>query len=144
MINNTDGDVIEIDDSPDDSDDDVILVEPEDPPLPYASAAPVVGRAVPEDQVVVIESPPISEIQSPSTSSGSGRPNNSLGEVRRTRKRRHAVHCPICGEEGHSEEACEAARAPSYEFVAVQDVPQPEEPRAREAIFGPFFFCEPQ
>ncbi|XP_075813791.1 zinc finger CCHC domain-containing protein 12 [Microtus pennsylvanicus] len=145
MINNTDGDVIEIeDDSPDDSDDDVILVEPEDPPLPYASAAPVASRAVPEDQVVVIESPPISEIQSPSTSSGSGRSNNSLGEVRRTRKRRHAVHCPVCGEEGHSEEACEAARAPSYEFVAVQDVPQPEEPRPREAIFGPFFFCEPQ
>ncbi|XP_057615700.1 zinc finger CCHC domain-containing protein 12 [Chionomys nivalis] len=146
MINNTDCDVIEINDSPDDSDDDVILVEPEDPPLPYSSAAPVLGRAISEDQVLVIESPHIPEIQSPSTSSGSGRPNNSLGELRRSRKRRLAGHCPVCGEEGHSKETCEAEKAQFNEnlIVTMQEMSHPEEPRAREAIFGPFFFCEPQ
>ncbi|XP_028743162.1 zinc finger CCHC domain-containing protein 12 [Peromyscus leucopus] len=107
MVSSTDCNVIEIDDSPDDSDEDVILVESEDPPMPSTSAPPFLGRAISEDQVLVIESPNISEIQAPSTSSGAGRKNNSLGELRRTRKRKLSVNCAHCGEDGHSKETCD-------------------------------------
>ncbi|CAO2622714.1 Zinc finger CCHC domain-containing protein 12 [Lemmus lemmus] len=149
MISSTDCNVIEIDDdSPDDSDEDVILVEPEDPPLPSSSAPPFLGRAISEDQVLVIESPHIAEIQSPSTSSGSGRPNNSFVELRRTRKRKHAATCPNCGEEGHTKEMCDndpAEKAQVFEnlIVTLQELSHMEEGRAREAILHPFFFCEP-
>lgn len=146
MISNTDCNVIEIDDSPDDSDEDVILVEPEDPPLPSSSAAPFLGRAISEDQVLVIESPHISEIQSPSTSSGSGRKNNSFVELRRTRKRKLALHCSLCGEEGHSKELCETNKAQVFEnlIITLQELTHTEEERAREAILEPLIFCEPQ
>nr|XP_048306341.1 zinc finger CCHC domain-containing protein 12 [Myodes glareolus]XP_048306342.1 zinc finger CCHC domain-containing protein 12 [Myodes glareolus]XP_048306343.1 zinc finger CCHC domain-containing protein 12 [Myodes glareolus]XP_048306345.1 zinc finger CCHC domain-containing protein 12 [Myodes glareolus]XP_048306346.1 zinc finger CCHC domain-containing protein 12 [Myodes glareolus]XP_048306347.1 zinc finger CCHC domain-containing protein 12 [Myodes glareolus] len=146
MISSTDCNVIEIDDSADDSDEDVILVEPEDPPLPSSSAPPFLGRAISEDQVLVIEPPDISEIQSPSTSSGSGRRNNSFVELRRTRKRKHALHCSHCGLEGHSKETCEAEKAEVFEnlIITLQELTHMEEGRAREAILEPFIFCEPQ
>lgn len=146
MISSTDCNVIEIEDSADDSDEDVILVEPEDPPLPSSSAPPFLGRAISEDQVLVIEPPDISEIQSPSTSSGSGRRNNSFVELRRTRKRKHPLHCSHCGLEGHSKETCEAEKAQVFEnlIITLQELTHTEEERAREAILEPFIFCEPQ
>lgn len=146
LISNTDCNVIEIDDSPDDSDEDVILVEPEDPPLPSSSAAPFLGRAISEDQVLVIESPHISEIQSPSTSSGSGRSNNSFEEPRRSRKRKHALRCSVCGEGGHAKETCESNKAQVFEnlIITLQELTHTEEGRAREAILEPLIFCEPQ
>lgn len=140
MISSIDCNVIEIDDSPDDSDEDVILVEPDDPPLPSSSAGPsFLGRAVSEDQVLVIESPNIFEIQAPSTSSGAGRKNNNnFGELRRARKRKHTVHCSHCGEEGHSKETCdnESDRGQVFEnlIITLQELTHTEE-RARE-IFG--------
>ncbi|OBS67122.1 hypothetical protein A6R68_04336 [Neotoma lepida] len=148
MISSADCNVIEIDDSQDDSDEDVILVEPEDPPLPSSSVPPFLGRAISEDQVLLIESPTISEIQAPSTSSGSGRKNNSFGELRRPRKRKHAVHCAHCGEEGHSKETCdnETDKAQVFEnlIITLQELTHTEEERAREAIGEHFGFSELQ
>ncbi|KAL6033708.1 hypothetical protein STEG23_009106 [Scotinomys teguina] len=143
MVSSADCNVIEIDDSPDDSDEDVILVESEDPPLPSSSAPPFLGRAISEDQVLVIESPSISEIQAPSTSSGSGRKNNnSFGELRRARKRKHPVYCSHCGEEGHSKETCdhETDKAQVFEnlIITLQELTHTEEERARE-VFGEHF-----
>ncbi|KAL1767056.1 zinc finger protein CCHC domain-containing protein 12 [Sigmodon hispidus] len=149
MISSADCNVIEIDDSQDESDEDVILVEPEDPPLPSSSVSPFLGRAISEDQVLVIESPHISEIQVPSTSSGSGRKNNnSFGELRRTRKRKHSVHCSHCGEDGHSTETCDndTDKAQVFEnlIITLQELTHTEEERAREIFGDPFGFCEPQ
>ncbi|CAH6779951.1 zinc finger CCHC domain-containing protein 12 [Phodopus roborovskii] len=148
LISSADCNVIEIDDSPDDSDEDVILVESGDPPLPSSSASPFLGRAISEDQVLVIESPNIPEIQVPSTSSGSGRKNNSFVEVRRTRKRKHSVHCVHCGEEGHSKETCdnENDKAQVFEnlIITLQELTHTEEERAREAFGEPLGYAEPQ
>ncbi|XP_050997610.1 zinc finger CCHC domain-containing protein 12 [Acomys russatus] len=148
MISSTDCNVIEIDDSPDDSDEDVILVESGDPPLPSSSAPSFLGRAVSEDQVLVIESPNIPEIQFPSTSSGSGRKNNSFGELRRTRKRKHTVHCSHCGEEGHSKETCDNDNDKAQVFenliITLQELTHTEEERAREATGEPIGPSEPQ
>lgn len=149
MVSSIDCNVIEIDDSPDDSDEDVILVEPEDPPLPSSSAGPsFLGRAVSEDQVLVIGSPNIFEIQSPSTSRGAGRKNNNnFGELRRARKRKHTVHCSHCGEEGHSKETCdnESDRGQVFEnlIITLQELTHAEE-RAREASREHIGLFEPQ
>ncbi|XP_055460912.1 zinc finger CCHC domain-containing protein 12 [Psammomys obesus] len=147
MISSADCNVIEIDDSPDDSDEDVILVESGDPLLPSSSAPPFLGRAVSEDQVLVIESPNIPEIQFPSTSSGSGHKNNGFGERRRTRKRKHTVHCSHCGEEGHSRETCDNENDKDQVFenliITLQDLTHTEE-RAREAPGEPISLSEPQ
>ncbi|KAF1608585.1 UNVERIFIED_CONTAM: Zinc finger CCHC domain-containing protein 12, partial [Eudyptes pachyrhynchus] len=148
MISSIDCNVIEIDDSPDDSDEDVILVEPEDPPLPSSSASSFLGRAVSEDQVLVIESPNIFEIQAPSTSSGAGRKNNrGFGELRRARKRKHTIHCSHCGEEGHSKETCdnESDKGQVFEnlIITLQELTHAEE-RARGAPGEPIGLSEPQ
>ncbi|XP_029390450.1 zinc finger CCHC domain-containing protein 12 [Mus pahari] len=148
MISSIDCNVIEIDDSPDDSDEDVILVEPEDPPLPSSSTSSFLGRAVSEDQVLVIESPNIFEIQAPSTSSGAGRKNNrGFGELRRARKRKHTIHCSHCGEEGHSKETCdnESDKGQVFEnlIITLQELTHAEE-RARGAPAEPFGLSEPQ
>ncbi|XP_052027226.1 zinc finger CCHC domain-containing protein 12 [Apodemus sylvaticus] len=148
MISSIDCNVIEIDDSPDDSDEDVILVEPEDPPLPSSSAPSFLGRAVSEDQVLVIESPNIFEIQAPSTSSGAGRKNNrGFGELRRARKRKHTIHCSHCGEEGHSKETCDNENDKGQVFenliITLQELTHAEE-RARGAPGEPFGFSELQ
>ncbi|XP_021520483.1 zinc finger CCHC domain-containing protein 12 [Meriones unguiculatus] len=146
-ISSADSNVIEIDDSPDDSDEDVILVESGDPLLPSSSAPPFLDRAVSEDQVLVIESPNIPEIQFPSTSSGSGHKNNGFGERRRTRKRKHTVHCSHCGEEGHSRETCDNENDKDQVFenliITLQDLTHTEE-RAREAPGEPISLSEPQ
>lgn len=148
VIGSADCNVIEIDDSPDESDEDVILIESEDPPLPSSSVPSFLGRAVSEDQVLVIESPNIPEIQFPSTSSGSGRKNNSFGELRRTRKRKHTVHCSHCGEEGHLKETCDNDNDKAEVFenliITLQELTHTEEERAREAAGEPTRFPDPQ
>ncbi|CAH6780296.1 zinc finger CCHC domain-containing protein 18 [Phodopus roborovskii] len=107
VIGSTDCNVIEIDDSQDDSDEDVILVEPEDPPLPSPDAPSLQGRATTQDEMLAIESPNNFDDESPSTSSGSGQRNNGPGDLRRTRKRKYPIRCPHCGEEGHAKETCD-------------------------------------
>ncbi|XP_035316528.1 zinc finger CCHC domain-containing protein 18 [Cricetulus griseus] len=107
VIGSNDCNVIEIDDSQDDSDEDVILVEPEDPPLPSPSAASLRGRAITQDEMITIEGKDNFDDESPSTSSGSGQRNNGPGDLRSTRKRKYPIRCPHCGEEGHAKETCD-------------------------------------
>ncbi|XP_005673841.2 zinc finger CCHC domain-containing protein 18 [Sus scrofa] len=106
-ISSADCSVIEIDDTRDDLDEDVILVEPQNPPLTYTGAPPHRMRARLQDQILVIESPNSSQAQWPSTSSGSAHKNDSPGDIRRARKRKYTVCCSYCSEEGHSKETCD-------------------------------------
>lgn len=99
--------VIEIDDTLDDSDEDVILVVSLDPSLTPTGVPPFRGRARPLDQVLVIDSPNNSGAQSLSTSGGSGYKNDGPGNICRARKRKYTICCSYCGEEGHSEETCD-------------------------------------
>ncbi|XP_005410513.1 PREDICTED: zinc finger CCHC domain-containing protein 12 [Chinchilla lanigera] len=103
----TDCSVIEIDDTLDDSDEDVILVESEDPPLSSFDAPPLRGRAGSWDQVLVIDSPDSDEDQFPSASGDFGRNSNGPGDMCRARKRKRMMYCSYCGEEGHSKETCD-------------------------------------
>ncbi|XP_040600377.1 zinc finger CCHC domain-containing protein 18 [Mesocricetus auratus] len=107
VIGSNDRNVIEIDDSPDDSDEDVILVETEDPPLSSPSTPSLRGRTPTQDEMLAIESPSDFDDESPSTSSGSGQRNNGPGDLRRSRKRKYPIRCPHCGEEGHAKETCD-------------------------------------
>jgi hypothetical protein len=129
--------VIEIDDTLDDSDEDVILVESEDPPLSPSGAPPLRSRATFGDQVLVIDSPDNSRAQSPSTSRGLGRKNNGSGDVRRSRKRKHANGCSHCGQEGHSKETCdnESDKAQVFEnlIITLKELTHTQEERPREA-----------
>ncbi|XP_012642647.1 zinc finger CCHC domain-containing protein 18 [Microcebus murinus] len=113
--------VIEIDDTLDDSDEDVILVETQDPPLPPPGSLPLTGGARLQDQVLVIDSPNNSGAPSPSTSGGSGYKNGGLGDMRRARKRKYTTCCSYCGEEGHSKETCdnESNRAQVFENLII-------------------------
>ncbi|XP_003801689.1 zinc finger CCHC domain-containing protein 18 [Otolemur garnettii] len=99
--------VIEIDDTLDDSDEDVILVESQDPPLASPGASPLTERTRPYDQVLIIDSSNDSGAQFPSTSGGSVYKNGHPGDMRRARKRKYTIHCSYCGEEGHSKETCD-------------------------------------
>ncbi|XP_028711568.1 zinc finger CCHC domain-containing protein 18 [Peromyscus leucopus] len=103
VIGGADCNVIEIDDSQDDSDEDVILVESV-PPL----SSSLRGRDTIQDQMLDIESPNYFDDESPSTSSGSGQRNNGPGDLRRNRKRKYPIRCPHCGEEGHAKETCDS------------------------------------
>ncbi|XP_057616391.1 zinc finger CCHC domain-containing protein 18 [Chionomys nivalis] len=129
VIGSADGNVIEIDDSPDDSDEDVILVEPEDPPLPSPSVPSFRGRAASQDEVLVIESSN-SDDEAPSTSSGSGRGDNGPENLHRPRKRKYPIRCPQCGEEGHAKETCghNTSKGPLFEnlIVTLQEMIQME------------------
>ncbi|XP_012500394.1 PREDICTED: putative zinc finger CCHC domain-containing protein 18 [Propithecus coquereli] len=113
--------VIEIDDTLDDSDEDVILVESQDPPLTPTGALPFTGRARPQDQVLIIDSPNSSRAQSPSTSGAFGYKNGGPGDTRRARKRKYSICCSYCGEEGHSKETCdnESNRAQVFENLII-------------------------
>nr|XP_012807380.1 zinc finger CCHC domain-containing protein 12 [Jaculus jaculus]XP_044996628.1 zinc finger CCHC domain-containing protein 12 [Jaculus jaculus]XP_044996629.1 zinc finger CCHC domain-containing protein 12 [Jaculus jaculus] len=141
VIGSADSNVIEIDDSPDDSDEDVILVEPGDPPMPSFSVPPLQSRATSHDQVLVIDAPHNSGAQSAFTSSGSGPKTSSLGALRRGRKRRHAVYCYHCGEEGHSKETCDndINKAQVFEnlIITLQELTHTEEERSRQATGEP-------
>lgn len=87
-------DVIELDDILNDSDEDVMLV---DPPLPSMGAPPLRDRVPPQDQTLVIDSPNSSQIQSPSTSGSSGYKNDGPGDMCRARKQKYTTHCSYCG-----------------------------------------------
>ncbi|XP_010363836.2 zinc finger CCHC domain-containing protein 12 [Rhinopithecus roxellana] len=135
VIDSADCNVIEIDDTLDDSDEDVILVESQDPPLSSWGAPPLRDRARPQDEVLVIDSPHSSRAQFPSTSGGSGYKNNGPGEMRRARKRKHTVRCSYCGEEGHSKETCdnESDKAQVFEnlIITLQELTHTEMERSR-------------
>ncbi|XP_040121074.1 zinc finger CCHC domain-containing protein 12 [Oryx dammah] len=141
VIDNKDCNVIEIDDTPDDSDEDVILVgESQDLPLSFSDSSPPRRRARPQDQVLIIDSPNNSQLPSPCTSGGSGYKNDGPGNVRRTRKRKHTIRCSYCGEEGHSKETCdnESNKAQIFEnlIITLQELAHTEE-RSREAPVEP-------
>ncbi|XP_054327564.1 zinc finger CCHC domain-containing protein 18 [Pongo pygmaeus] len=127
--------VIEIDDTLDDSDEDVILVVSLDPSLTPTGAPPFRGRARPLDQVLVIDSPNNSGAQSLSTSGGSGYKNDGPGNIRRARKRKYTTRCSYCGEEGHSKETCdnESNKAQVFEnlIITLQELTHTEE-RSKE------------
>ncbi|XP_036030895.1 zinc finger CCHC domain-containing protein 18 [Onychomys torridus] len=106
VIGGADCNVIEIDDSQDDSDEDVILVESV-PPLSSPGAPSLRSRDFIQDQMLAIDSPINFDDESPSTSSGSGQRNNGPGDLRRNRKRKYPIRCPHCGEEGHAKETCD-------------------------------------
>ncbi|KAG3272679.1 zinc finger CCHC domain-containing protein 18 [Ictidomys tridecemlineatus] len=137
-ISNADynGNVIEIDDTLDDSDEDVILVESGDPPL-SSSGTPPRGRARSQDQVVVIDPPSNYGPESPSTSGHSGNKNDGPGDIRRIRKRKYIIRCSYCGKEGHSKETCvnESNKAQVFEnlIITLQELTHTEE-RAREVF----------
>lgn len=116
VIDNADCNVIKIDDSPDDSDEDVILVESGDPPLSSPSALSPRGRATIEDQMLVIEPPNNFEVECPSTSSGPGLNNNGPGDLCRIRKRKYICCCSQCGKESHDKETCDNANNKTQGF----------------------------
>lgn len=137
VIGNADCNVIEIDDTMDDSDEDVILVESQDPPLSSSGSPPPRRRARPQDQVVVIDSPDSPQAQFPSTSGGSGDKIDHPGDFRRARKRKYTTHCSYCGKEGHSKETCdkESNKAKVFEnlIITLKDLEEgsreaPDEP----------------
>ncbi|TEA34126.1 hypothetical protein DBR06_SOUSAS34410023 [Sousa chinensis] len=149
VISNADCSVIEIDDTPDDdSDEDVILVESQDPPLSFSSSPLPRRRARPRNQVLVIDSPSNSRAQSPCTSGGSGYKNDGPGDVRRARKRKNTIHCSYCGQEGHSKETCdnESNKAQMFEnlIITLQGLTHTEEEGSREAPGQPSDPSEPQ
>ncbi|KAB1253708.1 Zinc finger CCHC domain-containing protein 12 [Camelus dromedarius] len=148
VMGNADCNVIEIDDTLDDSDEDVILVESPDPPLlSFSGSPPPRRRARPGDQVLVIDSPSYSRDESPSTSGGSGHKNDGPGDLRRTRKRKYTIRCSYCGEEGHSKETCdnESNRAQVFEnlIITLQELTHTEEEGPREAPGEPNDPSEP-
>lgn len=127
--------VIEIDDTVDDSDDDVILVEPEDPPLSSSDTPPLRDRSTPWDQVLVIDSPSSAEGQS-SASGGSGHKHSGPGDMCRARKRKHTMYCSYCGDEGHSKETCDSENNKAHVFenliITLKDLTHSEEEGPRE------------
>ncbi|XP_025227924.1 zinc finger CCHC domain-containing protein 12 [Theropithecus gelada] len=147
VIGSADCNVIEIDDTLDDSDEDVILVESQDPPLPSWGAPPLRDRARLQDEVLVIDSPHNSRAQFPSTSGGSGYKNNGPGEMRRARKRKHAIRCSYCGDEGHSKETCdnESDKAQVFEnlIITLQELTHTEMERSRGVPGEYIDFSEP-
>uniref|UniRef100_A0A8C6FN12 Paraneoplastic antigen Ma-like C-terminal domain-containing protein n=1 Tax=Moschus moschiferus TaxID=68415 RepID=A0A8C6FN12_MOSMO len=141
VIDNKDCNVIEIDDTPDDSDEDVILVgESQDLPLSFSDSPPPRRRARPQDQVLIIDSPNNPQLPSPCASGGPGYKNDGPGNMRRTRKRKHTIRCSYCGEEGHSKETCdnESNKAQMFEnlIITLQELTHTEE-RSREAPVEP-------
>ncbi|XP_012665113.1 zinc finger CCHC domain-containing protein 12 [Otolemur garnettii] len=120
--------VIEIDDSLDDSDEDVILVEAQDPPLGAPSFR---DEARSQDQVLFVDSTNNYVPQVASSSDGSGHKNDGPGDVRRGRKRKYTIRCSYCGEEGHSKETCGNGSNKGQVFenliITLQELTNPEE-----------------
>ncbi|XP_042558450.1 zinc finger CCHC domain-containing protein 12 [Dipodomys spectabilis] len=132
-MSSADCNVIEIDDTQDDSDEDVILVESEDPPLSSLASPPIPD--IYQDQVLLIDSPSTSATQSPSTSHGDGR---------RARKRKHTRGCTSCGEEGHSKETCDNSnKTQVFEnlIITLQELTHREQGPRPVKAYGP---CELQ
>ncbi|XP_006751194.1 zinc finger CCHC domain-containing protein 18 [Leptonychotes weddellii] len=142
--------MIEVDDTLDDSDEDVILMESQDPLLTSIDAPPLRGRARPLDPVLVTDSSNSSWAQSPSTSGGSGYKNNGPGDMRRARKRKYTIFCSYCGEEGHSKETCnsESNKAQVIEnlIITLQELTHTKErskevPGKHNDLSGPLVKC---
>ncbi|XP_045673441.1 zinc finger CCHC domain-containing protein 12 [Phyllostomus hastatus] len=137
MIGSADCNVIEIDDTLDDSDEDVILVDSQNPPLSFSGSPPPRGRVKPWDQVLVIDSPNSSQAQSPSTSGGSRYKNDGPGDVRKARKQKYTICCSYCSEEGHSKEICdnESNKAQIFEnlIITLQELTHTEQEGSGEA-----------
>ncbi|XP_006872190.1 PREDICTED: zinc finger CCHC domain-containing protein 12 [Chrysochloris asiatica] len=117
--------VIEIEDPLPESDEDVILVEPRDPPFPSRGGPSPRYR----DPALVNDSPNTSWAQSPSTSGGSGRKNDGPGDKRKAKKRKYTIRCSSCHKEGHSKEACEENKVQVFEnlIITLQELTQTEE-----------------
>lgn len=137
VIGSADCNVIEMDDTLDDSDEDVILVDSQDPPLSFSGSPPPRGRAKPRDQVLVIDSSNSSQAQSPSTSGGSLYKNDGSRDVRKARKRKYTICCSYCGEEGHSKEPCdnESNKVQMFEnlIITLQELTHTEQEWSGEA-----------
>ncbi|KAM8753544.1 zinc finger CCHC domain-containing protein 12 [Rhynchonycteris naso] len=148
VIGSADCNVIEIDDTLDDSDEDVILVEAQDPPLSFSNSPPSGSRARSQEPVLIIDSPNSSQAQSPSTSAGAGYKHDDPEDMRRARKRKYTIHCLHCGKEGHSKETCEneSNRAQVFEnlIITLQELTHSEEEALREVPDEPNDPCEPQ
>ncbi|XP_077002571.1 zinc finger CCHC domain-containing protein 12 [Tamandua tetradactyla] len=136
-IGSADCNVIEIDDTLYDSDEDVILVESQEPPLSSSGSTPPGCRARPHDHGLVIDSPNDSQAQSPSTSAGLGYKNDGPGDKRKARKRKYTIRCSYCGEEGHSKETCdnESNKAQVFEnlIITLQELTHTEGEGPKEA-----------
>ncbi|XP_049727384.1 zinc finger CCHC domain-containing protein 12, partial [Elephas maximus indicus] len=129
--------LIEIDDTLDaldDSDEDVILVEPRDPPLLSMAASAPTYRDRAQDQVLITDSPDSSWAQSPSTSGGAGYKSDGAEDKRKARKRKYTVCCLCCGEDGHSKETCESNKAQVFEnlIITLQELTHTEEEEEEE------------
>ncbi|KAM9576906.1 LOW QUALITY PROTEIN: zinc finger CCHC domain-containing protein 18 [Trichechus inunguis] len=127
--------VIEIEDTLHDSDEDVIPVEPQDPPLASTAAPPRCG-ARSQDQVLVNDFPNNSRAQSPSTSGGSGHKDDGPGDKHRARKRKYTTHCSYCSKENHTKETIsESNRAQVFEnlMVTLQELTHTEEEPSKES-----------
>ncbi|XP_029096838.1 zinc finger CCHC domain-containing protein 18 [Monodon monoceros] len=147
-ISTADCDVIEVDDTLNDSDEYVILVESQNPPLTSIGAPPLRVRARLQAQILVINSLNSSQAQSPSTSGGSAYKNDGPGDIRRGRKRKYTVRCSYCGEEGHSKETCdnESNKAQVFEnvIITLQDLTHTEEKKSKEVPGEHSDLSEPQ
>ncbi|XP_013966877.2 zinc finger CCHC domain-containing protein 18, partial [Canis lupus familiaris] len=137
-ISSADCNVKEVDDTLDDSDEDVILVESQDPLLTLMDAPPLRGSARPLDQILVIDSSNSSSTQSPSTSGGSGYKNNGPGDIHRARKRKYTIFCSYCGEESHPKETCnsESHKAQVFEnlIITLQELTHIEKERSKVGL----------
>ncbi|XP_004458741.1 zinc finger CCHC domain-containing protein 12 [Dasypus novemcinctus] len=136
-IGSADCNVIEIDDTLEDSDEDVILVESQDPPLSSSGLTPLRCRDRPQDHVLLIDSPNSSWAHSPSTSGGSGYKYDGSGDKRKAKKRKYIIRCSYCGEEGHSKETCdnESNQAQVFEnlIITLQELTHTEEEGSKDA-----------
>lgn len=137
VIGSTDCHVIEIDDTLDeDSDEDVILVESQEPPLVLSGSPPPVRAPRPQAHAQIFDNPGTSMGPSPSTSRGTRYKNDAPVEVRRARKRKYIIRCAYCGEEGHSKETCdnEGDKTQVFEnlIITLQDLTHTEEEGCRD------------
>ncbi|CAD7682494.1 unnamed protein product [Nyctereutes procyonoides] len=123
-ISSADCNVKEVDDTLDDSDEDVILVESQDPLLTLMDAPPTLEA--------------VSSTQSPSTSGGSGYKNNGPGDIHRARKRKYTIFCSYCGEESHPKETCnsESRKAQVFEnlIITLQELTHIEKERSKVGL----------
>nr|XP_025844798.1 zinc finger CCHC domain-containing protein 12-like [Vulpes vulpes] len=147
-ISSADCNVKEVDDTLDDSDEDVILVESQDPLLTLMDAPPLRGSARPLDQILVIDSSNSSSTQSPSTSGGSRYKNNGPGDIHRARKRKYIIFCSYCGEESHPKETCnsESHKAQVFEnlIITLQELTHIEKERSKVGLGRHNYLSGPQ
>ncbi|KAM9181112.1 LOW QUALITY PROTEIN: zinc finger CCHC domain-containing protein 18 [Dugong dugon] len=127
--------VIEIEDTLHDSDEDVIPVEPQGPPL-SSTAAPPPRCGARSNQVLVNDFLNNSRARSPSTSGGSGHKDDGPGDKHRARKGKYTTYCSYCSKENHTKETySESNRAQVFEnlMVTLQELTHTEEEPSKEA-----------